>query len=267
MFKQVWRENGYTNTSMEEAAGVKWNEPVDDIEVVFHTDKECETLIYRIEPRMARAFRREHNGKYKSDICRVFSLYDEGGYYLDTDLLVHQAPYLMPHVTFASIIEPDFQDKFHNAFIAVAPKHPIVAEAMKVMLENYVTKRKRVSGEKLGYLSNRNVGTWTLREAHKRVMRRLPNMANDMVLFQELNLDDYPNWFPEVERPPMGQNRLRYAAVNLASHKLHFWSKGYRNGALKRMYGIGDPPGFKFVPFSERNSSTTEYIDGRSLSP
>ncbi|KAL3941410.1 MAG: hypothetical protein SGBAC_004239 [Bacillariaceae sp.] len=256
MFQKVWRENGYTNISMADAMSVKWNETLDDdTEVVFLTDKECETVIKSIEPRMVDPFRKEGSGRFKSDICRIYSLYDGGGYYLDTDLLVHEAPFFLPHVSFASIIEPDFQDKFHNAFIAVAPKHPIIAEAINVMTEHYVTKKGNVTGVTMGYITNKNMGTWTLREAHKRIMQRLPNMANEMVLLQELNLDNYPTWFPEVPRPKKGNNRLRYAGVNLASHKLHFWSKGYRNYGLKMMYGIGDPPDFKFVPFEERNST------------
>eukprot|EP00526_Cylindrotheca_closterium_P011178 CAMPEP_0113647348 /NCGR_PEP_ID=MMETSP0017_2-20120614/25057_1 /TAXON_ID=2856 /ORGANISM="Cylindrotheca closterium" /LENGTH=383 /DNA_ID=CAMNT_0000559387 /DNA_START=69 /DNA_END=1220 /DNA_ORIENTATION=- /assembly_acc=CAM_ASM_000147 len=246
MFKKVWREKGYTNTSMEEALEIDFmNEPVDGVEVVFLTDKDCEELINSMEPKMTEAFLKEPNGKYRSDMCRVFSLYEKGGYYLDTDLLVHEAPYLMPHVTFATVIEPKFQDKFLQAFIAVAPKHPIIIEAINVMMEHYVTKKGEVTGESMGYRSDKNMGTWTLREAHKRVMRRLPNIANEMVLFQELPIDDYPNWFPEVPRPHKTRTKMmRFVTVNLAAHKLHFWSKGYRNRFLTEIYHLGDPPGF-----------------------
>ncbi|CAJ1942158.1 unnamed protein product [Cylindrotheca closterium] len=253
MFKKVWREKGYTNTSMEEAIEIDFmNESLDGVEVVFLTDKDCEELIKSMEPKMTEAFLNERNGKHRSDICRVFSLYEKGGYYLDTDLLVHEAPYLMPHVTFASVIEPKFQDKFLQAFIAVAPKHPIIIEAINVMMEHYVTKKGEVTGESMGYNSNKNMGTWTLREAHKRVMRRLPNMANEMVLLQELPIDDYPNWFPEVPRPHKTKMKMmRFVTVNLAAHKLHFWSKGYRNRFLKEIYHLDDLAGF--VP---RNTTT-----------
>lgn len=63
-----------------------------DAEIDFYDDERCieeiskHSEIYGTE--LAKYFVEEPLGKYKSDICRLYILYDKGGIYLDNDLLV-----------------------------------------------------------------------------------------------------------------------------------------------------------------------------------
>ena len=71
-----------------------------DAEVDFYDDERCLEEIRKhseeFGTELARYFEEEPLGKYKSDICRLYILYDKGGIYLDNDLLVSSQPIARP---------------------------------------------------------------------------------------------------------------------------------------------------------------------------
>jgi len=114
-------------------------------DVAFRDDAACLSLLREMEA-SEEAFRgvalatsfaaHAQDGRIRSDICRLGMLWERGGYYLDNDLVLLDdvASRLAPGTTFASVTTVRWM--FHNppglfnAFVACAPRHPIVREAL-----------------------------------------------------------------------------------------------------------------------------------------
>ena len=112
--------------------------------VTYLNDESCIQIINQTEPELVQFFERETTGQYKADICRVVALYNEGGYYFDTDMEVVKPILLQPHITFTSPFEAiGYGQKYKgifNSFIASAPKHPILRHTFELMLMSYQGK-------------------------------------------------------------------------------------------------------------------------------
>lgn len=188
------------------------------LEVVYLVDDDCERIINETEPRLYEAFQSE-KGSHKSDMCRVIDLYVNGGYYFDNDLFVENAPILGEHVTFSTVLEAN-HEKFFQAFTAATPQHPILKEALDLMVAFYV---EGLQPKSLGY-PNMNMGTWTMREAHKRAVAKDPSLSQQLHFLQEMNLEDHKSWDLGVI-PDKNWRHYNHVSVDLQSNLLCFWAR------------------------------------------
>ena len=72
----------------------------------------------------------------RSDLCRLVMLYNSGGYYFDTDLapLAALQRALDPRATFVTVRTSERSlsgGGFFQAFLATAPKHPVIRRSLK----------------------------------------------------------------------------------------------------------------------------------------
>lgn len=134
-----------------------WNDP-QPAEIRFLDDPACRLAIQQSEPKLMKHFDNEKEGKYRADICRVADLYNHGGYYFDVDLLVIEPIKLDPTITFSSVLSgfPNW-DQFFQAFLATTPQHPVLKEALQIMLRYYEGNHT---------IRGKNVGTSTLKDAY-----------------------------------------------------------------------------------------------------
>jgi hypothetical protein len=137
-----------------------WND-AQPAPIRFLDDAACRLAIQQSEPKLVMHFDNEKEGKFKADICRVADLYNHGGYYFDVDLKTIQPIRLNATITFSSVLSgyPNF-DQFFQAFLATTPKHPVLGEALQIMLR-YYTGSHTIRGK--------NVGTSTLWDAYDAV--------------------------------------------------------------------------------------------------
>ena len=111
--------------------------------------------------RLADYFWEESRGAYKGDLCRIAALYDLGGYYFDVDIKVLD-PVVVPKgvglvssveygQAYMEVIETEgkhmwnarkTEKRLHTpsvfqAFVAVAPEHPVLRESLRLMYQVY----------------------------------------------------------------------------------------------------------------------------------
>ena len=199
-----------------------WNES--SAEAVFLTDDKCRRIIKQTDRRLYDAFDKETNGAHKSDICRFADLLHNGGYYLDNDLAVVKPPLFSPTTTLALVMPSEPQNLltlFNPVFVAVAPRHPVVAETIQVMIEYYQGKIDPVKD--LG-TPNRGMGCFVFRHAYQRVVAANPSIAPTVKFLHEINLLDNRQWKPEIERDPAWRH-WNHAILDLATDEMHFCAK------------------------------------------
>ena len=148
-----------------------------DAEVSYLNNSDCFDLIkdggilgQPDSSSMAEYFEKEKRGMYKSDICRLFALYDEGGIYFDNDIksrfavteLINQHNLMngskgeenheedvdSSKISFSTALSHDKRN-FFQAYLAVGPKNPIILLAIKYTLQYYKGKRK-LDGQWMG---------------------------------------------------------------------------------------------------------------------
>ena len=169
--------------------------------VSYLNDASCIKVLNQTEPKLIPFFEREIHGKYKADICRVAELFSRGGYYFDTDMKVTKPLLLQPQVTFTAPFEADStartdfeKEKMNNvgifnSFIASAPKHPILRNALNLMLSSYEGKIKLES----------QLGPATLFKGYQQFERSSTYLKQlwpiDMTLAETyMNKRNYPNF-------------------------------------------------------------------------
>lgn len=121
----------------------KMMDMMDGAEVVFADDKQCRDYIERAHSKaLARFFDEQATGMYKSDICRFAMLYEEGGYYFDNemDLMKDVRKMDLKGASFVSVTEFPWHGRVKyiaQAFVAAAPRHPVVRLILDTFLEVY----------------------------------------------------------------------------------------------------------------------------------
>lgn len=107
--------------------------------VWYLNNDDCLIVINRVEKRLSKYFLYETKGMYKADICRIAALYEKGGYYFDTDMEVIKPVIIGPQITFSSVWAQKnlSKESFFQSFMAVAPKHPILAININLLLKHY----------------------------------------------------------------------------------------------------------------------------------
>ena len=107
----------------------------DASEVEMWDDARCLTALKDLQMKeglpLAFAFKTEVVGMIRSDLCRLVMLYRSGGYYFDTDIapLAALQRVLDPRATFVTVRTSERSRSgggFFQAFLATAPKHPVI---------------------------------------------------------------------------------------------------------------------------------------------
>eukprot|EP00931_Biecheleriopsis_adriatica_P118703 TRINITY_DN94046_c0_g1_i1.p1 TRINITY_DN94046_c0_g1~~TRINITY_DN94046_c0_g1_i1.p1 ORF type:complete len:285 (-),score=52.68 TRINITY_DN94046_c0_g1_i1:147-1001(-) len=109
-----------------------------DMEVEFLDDAGCAQTIARAHSEsLASYYQSEDFGPYKSDVCRLAQLLENGGYYLDNDLeFVSDFRDAIPvDASFVSVAHPN-KDIF-QAFTAASPGHPLIKQTLDGMHKAY----------------------------------------------------------------------------------------------------------------------------------
>lgn len=140
----------FYNNIQKTIAGYKsyWNttsSSSDEVVVSFLDNTDCRNVIVRSAPYLLDHFEKEDKGSYRADICRLATLYEEGGYYFDVDMELIE-PFVPPaHVDFATAVEGDSMlqtdSYFFQSFLATAPQHPIIEKALHVVRDYYEHER------------------------------------------------------------------------------------------------------------------------------
>jgi len=105
---------------------------------VFYDDLDCRAAIARVHSEaLARYFDNETEGFFKSDTCRLAMLFEWGGYYFDNDMdLIKDLRVAIPSdASFSTVLESP--DRVHNGFMASAPGHPVLRNALDVTSDWY----------------------------------------------------------------------------------------------------------------------------------
>jgi len=111
-------------------------------------NKGCYAEILRAHSEeLANIFERERFGPYKSDICRLAQLKEKGGFYLDTDCFPTRSlrEAIPKGTSFTTVFKArGFSNGTYssllNAFIGVAPQHPLIEYALNLTLLGYSQK-------------------------------------------------------------------------------------------------------------------------------
>jgi mannosyltransferase OCH1-like enzyme len=98
----------------------------------------------------------------KADLCRVAALHEYGGYYFDVGIRTVEPVRLAAGVEFATVLAYDGRgidssdnatnnntNSFSRSFIAAAPRHPILEEALRNMLLWYEEGPNASRGESI----------------------------------------------------------------------------------------------------------------------
>merc|ERR1719273_740881 len=102
-------------------------------DILFLNDDRCRVHIRRAYPNLLPYFEAESRGANKADICRIAALYLHGGYYFDVELEIIEPYLLPPEVSFSTVTGPLGPQYMFQAYIAAAPKHPILLSALRFM--------------------------------------------------------------------------------------------------------------------------------------
>ncbi|GMI24670.1 hypothetical protein TeGR_g13997 [Tetraparma gracilis] len=184
-----------------------WGEP--DATVRFLDDDACRAVIERVEPKLVPHFDKETQGMYKADVCRVAALYEEGGYYFDIDIAVIEPLALDADVGFSTAFEPA-KINFFQAFLAAAPRHPILKEALPIMLAYYEGT----------HTLHGDMGTSTLKDAYDAVPKDKRGTIRWLHEGQ-LKFGEYP----ELPRQKGTGCCCNYVVHDETDHKPYFWSR------------------------------------------
>jgi hypothetical protein len=149
--------------------------------IAMHTDEDCFSKIRSAGfSQLADAMLKEKYSPFISDVCRLFFLNATGGVYFDNDIIIADNVDVMGTIarsgaSFVSAVEC-CNGGLHNAFIAVAPGHPIIHSAIRLVDLFY-------QGELL--LDHKLVGPGTLWLAFQAYVKEQPHAAADILLLQE----------------------------------------------------------------------------------
>lgn len=137
-----------------------WGDP--NIEARVLSDTECIKMLVQIDKFLGVYFKKEENGAYKGDICRLGALYLYGGYYFDVDMQT-VTPYIAPsNVSFSSVRAYDAN--IFNSFMASTPKHKMLKNGIDQTLKFYGQQKRHRCDDSY---NRRILGPCLLNEAYR----------------------------------------------------------------------------------------------------
>jgi hypothetical protein len=151
---------------------------------------------------------------YKADICRVAELYQNGGYYLDVDLLAIHPFSPADSVGFATVKGTGWPENgFFQAFTACAPGHPIVKKSLNALLEVYEGRRKR---------GKQWIGPETMQIAYEQYLNETSpeEVSRDLLLLDEVAIKAAkkqrwcPDWIVTLPKQPEPHKPFRSGVCN-----------------------------------------------------
>ncbi|GAX26991.1 hypothetical protein FisN_9Lh299 [Fistulifera solaris] len=154
--------------------------------VEFYTDEDCIEALTHVAPstqqdEWVHYFRSESKGMFKADWCRGVALLEQGGVYFDVDLGVRQNVFevLQRNTTLATVKvhrQSQHPGAFFQAFIAVAPKHPVMQRYVDLFAEYYAGKNP----------AKGPLGVLFLRQAFDELVAEQPAINATTELWQEV---------------------------------------------------------------------------------
>lgn len=164
-----------------------------------------------------------------SDILRCSILYAQGGIYPDTDYLLAQSPlFLNRTYDFFAGIEP-MSALVANSFIAAKPAHPIIDEALRLMVRNFSDKAPRYIKDidpNSGFKTIQTTGPGMFSLA---VFKGAGKQGNRDIIFPPFFL--YPTeGTPQTYPQPVSKVVKPNAALPFESLGDHFWDGSWIPG-------------------------------------
>lgn len=141
---QTWKT---LDLGMLAPAARTWREWNPGFAYTLFDDEACERFIGdRIGPRVAAAYAKIKSGAFRADLWRYCELYVNGGVYVDVDTVCLSAvdDVIDPTATLVVPIDLDPANLF-NAFVAVAPAHPVMRMCIDAVVDN-VERGRRQAG-------------------------------------------------------------------------------------------------------------------------
>jgi len=104
-----------------------------DAAVVLSDGSSCRVVVARVHSEALAGFFDSETvePRYKSDLCRLAMLYEQGGYSFDNDLvlLCDVRQHIHGAASLAAVLEDLDKHNAVQAFLAAAPRHDAIAEA------------------------------------------------------------------------------------------------------------------------------------------
>ena len=141
---QTWKT---LDLGMLAPAARTWREWNPGFAYTLFDDEACARFIReRIGPRVAAAYAKIKSGAFRADLWRYCELYVNGGVYVDVDTVCLNAvdDVIDPTATLVVPIDLDPANLF-NAFVAVAPAHPVMRMCIDAVVDN-VERGRRQAG-------------------------------------------------------------------------------------------------------------------------
>ena len=106
------------------------------------------TLLMDLDARTTARWYKTAPGKYKSDLCRLAQLYQQGGVYLDNDIqLMHPLP--VEGCSFVTAVPESDKLQFFQAMLAATPRHPIIRRAL-IYFGEFIQGKRTTGGRWAG---------------------------------------------------------------------------------------------------------------------
>jgi tetratricopeptide (TPR) repeat protein len=107
-----------------------WREQNPDMDYVRFSEPVARDYLGRVDPEALRAFDRARQPAMKADLFRLAYLFHDGGFYIDADDRCVAPLSTIGWRKFSLVLYQEDLGSVGNNFIAVAPRHPVVADAL-----------------------------------------------------------------------------------------------------------------------------------------
>jgi len=197
---------------------------INGTEVNFVDDEMCEeniksSLKWTDAQILLDYFHNVPKGEYKGDICRVASLYLEGGYYFDVDLQVIEPFVVPPTVSFATVNQPK-TNQFFQAFVASTAYHPILKRNLEKMISVALGD---ITLTKIGPRKATFIGPETMKLAFDDVPVK---RRGEVLLLEEEHLNNlWGKTYDAIPRQDGVGPSCNWVVHNPRTRKVHFYSR------------------------------------------
>jgi tetratricopeptide (TPR) repeat protein len=107
-----------------------WREQNPDMDYLRFSESLARDYLHRLDPEVLRAFDRARQPAMKADLFRLAYLCNDGGFYIDADDRCVAPLSTIGWHGFSLVLYQEDLGSVGNNFIAVTPRHPVVADAL-----------------------------------------------------------------------------------------------------------------------------------------